>query len=412
LQHLSQHCVLLEPTLHRVSGLYKGVHMKLLPFEYATRNLGRSPIRLILTVFGSGLVVLLIMIAGSFMVGMQATLEVSGSPQNIMLLGAGSVESVERSEVGMDTAGIVAGSIDGFRTRAGIEGVSPEIHIQMPLQVDGEDRLILIRGVRPEAFLVHDQVNITNGYAPRNGRNEMLVGNLAALTLGYTDPNDAVGKTIMLDDDQYTISGVLAADGGIIEGEIWTSLTDLQITSQRDTLSCVIVSLDEAKPSDLDMFAASRIDLELVAISEDEYFSALAQFYKPIEMMVVMTCIMIAVGGMLGGFNSTYAAFASRVREVGTLQTLGYQRSAIALSLIQESILSASVGAIIACSIAIFMLDGFTVRFSMGTFTLSMTAGIIALGIGSGLLLGFIGAVAPALRCLRLPIPEALRAAE
>jgi putative ABC transport system permease protein len=386
--------------------------MKLLPFEYATRNLGRSPVRLILTVFGSGLVVLLIMIAGSFMVGMQATLAVSGSPQNIMLLGAGSVESVERSEIGMDTAGIVAGSIDGFRTRAGIEGVSPEIHIQMPLQVDGEDRLMLIRGVRPEAFLVHDQVNITNGYAPRNGRNEMLVGKLAALTLGYTDPSDAVGKTIMLDDDQYTISGVLAADGGIVESEIWTSLTDLQITSQRDTLSCVIVSLDVAKPSDLDMFAASRIDLELVAISEDEYFSALAQFYKPIEMMVVMTCIMIALGGMLGGFNSTYAAFASRVREVGTLQTLGYQRSAIALSLIQESILSASVGAIIACSIAIFMLDGFTVRFSMGTFTLSMTAGIIALGIGSGLLLGFIGAVAPALRCLRLPIPEALRAAE
>ena len=312
----------------------------------------------------------------------------------------------------MAADGPVAGSIDGFRTRAGIEGVSPEIHIQMPLQVDGEDRLMLIRGVRPEAFLVHDQVNITNGYAPRNGRNEMLVGKLAALTLGYTDPSDAVGKTIMLDDDQYTISGVIAADGGIVESEIWTSLTDLQITSQRDTLSCVIVSLDVAKPSDLDMFAASRIDLELVAISEDEYFSALAQFYKPIEMMVVMTCIMIALGGMLGGFNSTYAAFASRVREVGTLQTLGYQRSAIALSLIQESILSASVGAIIACSIAIFMLDGFTVRFSMGTFTLSMTAVIIALGIGSGLLLGFIGAVAPALRCLRLPIPEALRAAE
>jgi putative ABC transport system permease protein len=386
--------------------------MKLLPFEYATRNLGRSPIRLILTVFGSGLVVLLIMIAGSFMVGMQATLDVSGSPQNIMLLGAGSVESVERSEVGMDTAGIIAGSIDGFRNRAGIEGVSPEIHIQMPLQVDGEDRLVLIRGVRPEAFLVHDQVNISNGYAPRSGRNEMLVGKLAALTLGYSDPNDAVGTTIMLDDDKYTVSGVLAADGGVVEGEIWTSLTDLQITSQRDTLSCVIVALDEAKPSDLDMFAASRIDLELVAISEDEYFSALAQFYKPIEMMVVMTCIMIAIGGMLGGFNSTYAAFASRVREVGTLQTLGYQRGAIAISLVQESILSASVGAIIACGIALFMLDGFTVRFSMGTFTLSMTAGIVALGICSGLLLGIIGAVAPALRCLRLPIPEALRASE
>ena len=160
------------------------------------------------------------------------------------------------------------------------------------------------------------------------------------------------------------------------------------------------------------MFAASRIDLELVAISEDEYFAALANFYKPIELMVVITCIMIAVGGMLGGFNSTYAAFASRVREVGTLQTLGYKRGAIAWSLVQESVLSASVGAIIACVVSLFVLDGFTVRFSMGTFTLSMTEGIVALGIASGLLLGVIGAIAPAIRCLRLPIPEALRASE
>lgn len=386
--------------------------MKLLPFEYATRNLGRSPVRLMLTVFGSGLVVLLIMIAGSFMVGMQTTLAVSGSPDNIILLGSGSVESVERSEVSMDAASIVAASINGFRTRAGVEAVSPEIHIQMPFDVDGEDRLMLIRGVRPEAFLVHDQVIVVDGIAPRNGRNEMLVGKLAAHTLGFPNPSDAIGSSLILDKDVYTVSGVLAADGGIIESEIWTSLTDLQITSQRDTLSCVVVAIDTAKASDLAMFAASRIDLELASISEDEYFSALSKFYKPIEMMVVLTCIMIAIGGMLGGFNSTYAAFASRVREVGTLQTLGYKRSSIAFSLVQESILSASVGAIIACVIAIFVLDGFSVRFSMGTFTLTMTAGIIALGIGSGLLLGIIGAITPGLRCLRLPIPEALRTSE
>ena len=232
--------------------------------------------------------------------------------------------------------------------------------------VDGEDRLILIRGIRPEAFLVHDQVSIITGHAPRNGRNELLVGKLAAQTLGYNEAADAIGKKVMLDDDAYTISGVLEAGGGIAEGEMWTSLTDLQITAQRNTLSCIIVSLDQAKASDLDMFAASRIDLELAAISEDDYFAALSQFYKPIEMMVVMTCIMIAIGGMLGGFNSTYAAFASRVREVGTLQTLGYKRSAIALSLVQESILSASIGAIIACVISMLVLDGFTVRFSMG----------------------------------------------
>jgi len=386
--------------------------MKFLPFEYATRNLGRSPMRLVLTVFGSGLVVLLIMIASSFMIGMQTTFAVSGSDQNIMLLGAGSVESVERSEVAMDTAGIVAASINGFRKHAGIEGVSPEVHIQMPIQVDGEERLVLIRGVRPEAFLVHDQVQITHGIAPRNGQNEMVIGKLAATTLGYIEANHAIGAQIKLDDDLYTVSGIMSSGGGIIEGEIWTSLTDLLITSQRDTLSCIIVALESAKKTELQMFTASRIDLELAAISEEEYFSALANFYRPIEIIVVITCAMIAFGGMLGGFNSTYAAFASRVREVGTLQTLGYQRGAIAWSLVQESVLSASMGAVIACSISIFLLDGFAVRFSMGTFTLSMTSGVVALGIGSGLLLGVIGAAAPALRCLRLPIPEALRASE
>ncbi len=386
--------------------------MKFLPFEYATRNLGRSPMRLVLTVFGSGLVVLLIMIASAFMLGMQTTFAVSGSEQNIMLLGAGSIESVERSEVAMDTAGIVSASINGFRKHAGVEGVSPEVHIQMPIQVDGEERLVLIRGVRPEAFLVHDQVQITHGVAPRNGQNEMVIGKLAAASLGYLEASHAIGEQIKLDDDLYTVSGIMSSGGGIIEGEIWTSLNDLLITSQRDTLSCIIVALDSAKKTELQMFTASRIDLELAAISEEEYFSALANFYRPIEIIVVITCAMIAFGGMLGGFNSTYAAFASRVREVGTLQTLGYQRGAIAWSLVQESVLSASMGAVIACTISIFLLDGFAVRFSMGTFTLSMTSGVVALGIGSGLLLGMIGAVAPALRCLQLPIPEALRASE
>jgi len=389
--------------------------MKLLPIEYATRNLSRSPSRLILTVFGSSLVILLIMIAAGFMVGMDATLNVSGSDKNIMLLGAGSLESVERSEVKMESSGIVSSSIKGYKTKAGVEGVSPEVHIQMPIDIQGEDRLLLIRGVEPEAFLVHDRVEVEHGSLPRAGHNELLVGSLATRTLGYGKPEDSLGKTILLDDDSYVITGVMVAGGGIIEGEIWTPLSDLLVTTQRDTLSCIVVAIDPesgGSRSQLDGFAASRVDLELAAISEREYYAALAEFYKPIQIMVVMTCLMIAIGGLLGGFNSTYAAFASRVREVGTLQALGYKRSAITFSLIQESILTASTGAIIASIIALFALDGYTIRFSMGTFKLLMTTEIVSLGIASGLALGIIGAIAPAIRCLRLPIPESLRASE
>ena len=80
-------------------------------------------------------------------------------------------------------------------------------------------------------------------------------------------------------------------------------------------------------------------------------------------------------------------------------------------NLLEESILMSSIGGILAAGIALVLLDGLTVRFSMGAFGLSVGPAEIALGLGSGLLLGIVGALIPAIRCLRLPVPEALRAA-
>jgi putative ABC transport system permease protein len=55
------------------------------------------------------------------------------------------------------------------------------------------------------------------------------------------------------------------------------------------------------------------------------------------------------------------------------------------------------------------LLHGNAVRFSMGVFELQVDALTVFIGLLSGLLLGFIGALPPAFRCLRLPIPVALR---
>ena len=91
--------------------------MRRLPFEYAVRNLGRSPLRLAMSLVLVGafalllhekdggtardLVVSLVIAATAFVRGMENSLARSGSPSNVMLLGAGSEESIERSEIGM-----------------------------------------------------------------------------------------------------------------------------------------------------------------------------------------------------------------------------------------------------------------------------------------------------------------------
>ena len=105
-----------------------------------------------------------------------------------------------------------------------------------------------------------------------------------------------------------------------------------------------------------------------------------------------------------------YAAFAARIREFGTLQTLGFARRAIVLSLVQESVLAACLGGLVACALGVFFLDGLAVRFSMGAFGLVVDTLVLAAGMLAALALGTAGSLPPAWRCLRPTIPAALKA--
>jgi ABC-type antimicrobial peptide transport system permease subunit len=193
-------------------------------------------------------------------------------------------------------------------------------------------------------------------------------------------------------------------------------LSDLQIAAKRDNLSCVVMTLDDpaaaggAEFEDVDAFAKTRLDLELVALRETAYYARLRAFFRPIQVMVWITAILIATGGLFGGLNTMYAAFASRVREVGSLQAVGFPRYAVVVSLVQESMLATAAGALLAAGVAVLALDGITVRFSMGAFGLVIDSTVLLAGVAAGLLLGVIGALPPAWRCLRLPIGEALKA--
>ena len=394
--------------------------MRRLPFEYAVRNLGRSPSRLLMSVAGSALVVLLVIAAGGFVSGMQTAFRSSGSPNNVILIGSGSEESVERSEIPMRTTAIAAASLPDIIRKAGAEAISPEIHLALPIRFtknasenneESSNRLALVRGVLPAAYMVHQNVRITSGRMPESGINEIAVGALAARALGFEPSDSILGRELIFDDIPFTAVGMIEADGGVIEGEIWMPLTDLQVVAQRDSLSCVVMSLKSTDIGSVEAFAARRIDLEIIAEHEQKYYAALAAFYGPIRAMVLVTALLVAAGGILGGLNTTYAAFASRVREIGTLQTLGYSRRAIVRSLIEESILSASIGSLIAIAIGMLLLDGVVVRFSMGVFGLQIGPEVLAAGLTAGLFLGIIGAAVPAIRCLSLPIPQALRSA-
>ncbi len=104
-----------------------------------------------------------------------------------------------------------------------------------------------------------------------------------------------------------------------------------------------------------------------------------------------------------------YGSVVGRIRELSTLQTIGFARRAVLLSLIQEGVILAAAASLCAALIAILFVNRASVRFTMGAFSLRIDDVAVLIGCGVGLLLGIFGAIPPAIRALRIPIVDALK---
>lgn len=380
----------------------------MLPFSYAVRNLLRDPGRLAQTVGGSALVVLLLIGAVAFNNGMDSVLTSSGSPKNVMLVSKGSEESIERSEIPLSTESAVATSVRGLEETLNQAAVSGEIVYQAPLTLGPDHQAqAYYRGVLPASLLVRPEVQLLEGRFP--GPGEVMVGRLTHRALDVDRDRTSLGRALSFEGQEFAIAGVFAAPGTVLESEIWLDRNDLATLTQRDSLSTVLVRLDSAEAEDLEVFALQRNDLELSAIREDRYYEKLAQFYGPIKVMTWLTAGLVAAGAVFGGLNTLYAAFASRIQEMATLQAIGYNRKALLFSLLQESLLATLAGTLIAFLVAFFFLEGRTVSLSVGTFSLVLTPAVILIGLFAGFLLGTVGTLPPAFRTLAPSLPKALR---
>ena len=186
--------------------------------------------------------------------------------------------------------------------------------------------------------------------------------------------------------------------------------TQAQVLTQRETVSGVVIGLAPgAEPGDVEAFAQRRIDLEMSAIHEPAYYASQSAFYRPVRVMVLASAALVAAGALLGGLGTMYAAFAGRIRELAMLQVLGYGRAAISASMLQEAMVASLAGALLAVGIAVAFVDGISIRFSMGTFGIRIDEAAVAVGLAAGALVGAAGCVAPAVRCLRVPLTVALK---
>jgi putative ABC transport system permease protein len=389
---------------------------RLLPWEYGVRNLFRRPSRSALTLAGLMLVTLLILIVVGFIRGLETSLSVSGEPGVVLVHARGSSENVENSTVAAAVPSLLTASLQAISRRTLLDGsqlayASPELYLGTRVTV-GEDQsptMGLVRGVTPSVLLVRGKAQIIAGHWPGSG--EVLVGRLAATKLGQNVDALREGKTLSFEGRTWTICGTFAAAGSALESELWCPLDELQQAMKRQDLSLVAIKLAPgATLGDIDEFCKDQIKLELQATAEATYYESLRKHYRPVRALAWLVVLLVASAGVFVGMNTMYGAAAGRVREMATLQAIGFARRAVALSLIQEGALLAAAGSLMAAALAVLIVNGSTVRFTMGAFALRIDGAALAVGCGVGLLLGVVGSVPPAVRAMKWEVAEGLKA--
>jgi ABC-type antimicrobial peptide transport system permease subunit len=384
--------------------------VRLLPWEYGVRNLFRRPGRSLLTLSALALVVLLVLVVVGFIRGLESSLAVSGDPRVVLVHSPGGSENLEQSALPARTGPVLAAGVAAVLRRYGNPYTSPEIYLGTRVRTGSREAptLGLVRGVSPSVLLVRRAVGLTEGQWP--GAGEVLAGRLAHAKVGRPEEDLGVGKRIDFEGQTWRISGRFAAGGSALEAELWCPLESLQQATRRQDYSLVALTLAPgASYADVDEFCKERLDLEIQATAETDYYASLRKHYRPVRYLSWLVVLLVAFAGVLAGMNAMYGAVVGRVRELATLQAVGFSRRAVALSLVQEATLLAAAASLIGAASGKALIDGLPVRFTMGAFALRIDGPALLWGCLAGLLLGVLGAIPPAVQAMRLPVAVGLK---
>lgn len=354
--------------------------------------------------------------------GFRRALRSAGSPDNALVLRAGS-DSEMMSVLLRDAVEIIA-QAPGVARAPALAGGPPValssgelfVIVDLPKRSTGTTANVPLRGVQPPAFATRRDLRITSGRSFEWGRNEILVGEGAQKQFVGLE----VGNRLKWGQNDWTVVGTFSADGALWESELWTDAAVLQPAYRRgNSFQTVIAKLESTDAFDRFKDALTtdpRLDVQV--LRESEYFANQGRTLSAIIRGLGFTVsLLMAIGAVFGSLNTMYSAVAARTREVATLRALGFGRSAVVVSVLAESLLLALAGGALGAFLAWLLFDGYRTStlnwdsFSQVTFAFDVTTPLLVAGTLFALAMGFVGGLFPAVRAARLPVTAGLREA-
>jgi putative ABC transport system permease protein len=386
-----------------------------LPISYNIRSLYVRGRVTLLAIGGIALVVAVLIVLVAMAAGFRLALQAGGSVENAMITQRGSTSEIT-SGIPRDATNFISVDPRVARDPQGNPLASPELVIvaSMKRKEDGAEVNVVVRGVTPMAFQVRQAVSIAEGRRFRPGLYEVVVGR----KLYERMAGMGLGKTIRMQRRDWTIVGVLAANGASFESEVWGDKDAMGPAFGRgagaQTLSVRMKDPAAIAAFDADLRRNPRMQVQ--AIQERLYYEQQsAGVSGPLMALAVFVAVVMGVGAVFGAMNTMYAIVAARTREIGTLRALGFSRLAILAAFVIESTFLAIVGGAIGVLLAL-PANGISsaaggANFAEVAFAFRITSASVIAGMVLAMLMGVAGGLLPSLRAARMPITAALREA-
>jgi putative ABC transport system permease protein len=264
-----------------------------------------------------------------------------------------------------------------------------------------------LRGMGPAGFKLRPAFKVVSGRTFYPGRRELLAGVGAAKRFGLT-----LGSRVHLPDGEWPIVGLFTYRGAILESYLVGDAETIMAATRRHGFAQVIAQLVDTKA--YPMFETWLTRNPALAVSVERETDHDLRLLGPntafFTRMAYLIGGIMALGALLGIVKIMYAAVRARTREIGTLRAIGFGAGSVAVSVFLEAVLLGVLGALIGTALAWLIFDG-REMWVWGSFRLSVSLRLLALGITWALVTSLLGGIFPALRAAKLPASEALRAA-
>jgi putative ABC transport system permease protein len=274
-------------------------------------------------------------------------------------------------------------------------------------------------------FVVYDEMKVSPEELDtfKHDRQGAIVGDVIAKKLGWkVGDKVALQSGIYAGDWQFTIDAIYTATAKSVDRSTlvfhWDYMNDALPPARRDHVGWIISRVDDpSRVADIGV-QLDRVfdDRDTQTLSQDERSfntSFLAMFSAVLKAMDVVSAVILLIMTLVLG-NTIAMGVRERTGEYGVLRAIGFRPGHVALWVVAESLVMASIGGALGVALAwpfINLVVGRIIEESMGSifpyFRLEPDNMLLAMILSAAL--GAAAAAIPAWRASQLRVVDAVR---